>query len=266
MSSTSFEVTSDLARTTAMPAGRRWGAYLAEAKYECVRTLRMPGFTIPFLLLPVSLYVFFAVILFGAALRGQPNAGMALFTGFAAFGVMGPGMFGFGVFVAMEREQGLLTLKRALPMPPAAYLLAKMFMAMLFAAIVMATMIVAALSLAHLKLTARQLLSVAGINVLGALPFCALGLFIGTRATGKSAPAFVNLAYFPIMYLGGLWFPLPGAVAWVMRCSPAFYLDQLALRMTGLPTHVPAVLDVAVLVGVTLLLTAFSVRRLARVG
>ena len=36
-----------------------------------------------------------------------------------------PGLFGFGVSLAFEREQGLLTFKQALPMPPGAYLLAR---------------------------------------------------------------------------------------------------------------------------------------------
>ena len=93
--------------------------------------------------------------------------------------------------VATEREQGLLKLKRALPMPPAAYLLAKMIMAILFAVIVMATMICVALSLGHVKMSVGQALVAAEINILGALPFCAVGLFIGTRTTSRAASAFV---------------------------------------------------------------------------
>jgi ABC-2 type transport system permease protein len=65
---------------------------------------------------------------------------------FATFGVMAPSMFGFGMFVAAEREQGLLTLKRGLPMPATAYPLAKMLMTMLFATIVMVALIAAALA------------------------------------------------------------------------------------------------------------------------
>jgi ABC-2 type transport system permease protein len=34
------------------------------------------------------------------------------------------------------------------------------------------------------------------------LPFCAIGLFVGTLVSAKSAPAFVNLAYLPMMHLG----------------------------------------------------------------
>ena len=52
-------------------------------------------------------------------------------------GVMGPALFAFGMAVAVDRDFGLLRLKRALPMPPMAYLLGKMGMSMLFSALVM---------------------------------------------------------------------------------------------------------------------------------
>ncbi len=33
------------------------------------------------------------------------------------FSVIGPGMFGLGIGLAIERQSGILTLKRAMPMP-----------------------------------------------------------------------------------------------------------------------------------------------------
>ena len=52
---------------------RLWRAYLTEAKYESVRMLRAPAFAIPFLGLPVALYLLFAVLLFGDAFRSDPK-------------------------------------------------------------------------------------------------------------------------------------------------------------------------------------------------
>src|SRR5208282_2619956 len=128
-----------------MSTGRLLRAYLAEARFECLRMFRVLGFSIPFLVLPAALYLLFGVVLFGDAVRNDPATGKFLFTAFAVFGVMGPGMFGFGATLATEREQALLTLKRALPAPRGSYLLAKLLMTMLFAFLVMATMIAAAL-------------------------------------------------------------------------------------------------------------------------
>jgi hypothetical protein len=106
--------TSNLIDSTAMPFGRVLRAYAVEAKYESLRMLRTPAFAGPFLALPVALYLLFAVLLFGAEIAKDPQGALFTFMGFSLFGVMGPGMFGFGITVAMEREQGLLKLKRAL--------------------------------------------------------------------------------------------------------------------------------------------------------
>jgi ABC-2 type transport system permease protein len=278
MSATTFAIENNVLRSSEMTSARLWHAYFTETKYECLRALRAPAFAIPFLFLPITLYVLFGVLLAGSMSHGDANVAKIMFVNWSIFGIMGPGMFGFGMFVAMEREQGLLTLKRALPAPPAAYLLSKMIMATLFAAIVMGTLVAAAALIGHPGLSLGQYLGVALLNMLGSLPFCAIGLFIGTRASARSAPAFANLAYLPFMHLGGLFYPLPRSVQPLEFVSPAFYLDKLALRLIGAPSldqlagvmgassHGAPVMQVAVLTGVTSIFTLLAIRRLARVG
>jgi ABC-2 type transport system permease protein len=274
MNATTFPV--ELNRSATMPGGRLLGAYVAEAKYECMRALRPPAFAIPFLLLPIALYVLFGILLAGNMSHGDATVAKIMFVNWSVFGVMGPGMFGFGMIVAQERDHGLLTLKRALPMPPAAYLLAKMAMTMTFAAIIMVSLIVPALTLGHVRLSVGQILAISLLDILGSLPFCAVGFFIGTRASSKSAPAFINLAYLPMMHLGGLFYPLPKSVQPIEFLSPAFYLDKLGLRVAGVPnldqlangvagpsSHGNPLAYAAALAGVTLLFGAFAVRRLA---
>jgi len=279
MNATTFALSRELPRTFAMPIGRLFRAYLTEAKYESIRALRAPAFAIPFLLLPIVIYVLIGVFLIGSMSNGNTKVAVTMFVNFATFGVMGPGMFGFGMFVATEREQGLLTLKRALPMPPTAYLLAKMLMTMLFATIVMLTLIAAALTVGHLRITAGQFLLFTVIEILGSLAFCSIGFFIGTRASGKSAPAFVNLAYLPMMHLGGLFYPLPKSAQPIEFLSPAFYLSKLGLHIlqspsldeisfgaTGPSSRGGVVVCVAVLAGVTLLFGWLALRRFQRLA
>lgn len=263
---TAIETGNGIVLGTRMPGSRVWRAYLTEAKYETIRMLRTPAFAIPFLGLPAALYLLFAVLLFGEAFKSDPKAALFTFTGFDVLGVMGPGMFGFGITLAMEREQGLLTLKRALPMPAGASLVAKLLMAMLFGAIVTTTMVAAAVLLGHLPITPARSLGLAAINILGAAPFCAIGMFVGTRTSGKAAPAIANLFYLAMIYLSGILLPLPKSMYVVALASPAYHLDQLAFQILGAPSQGAALVHVAVLAGVTLVFTAVSVRRLARVG
>ena len=211
-----LERRAERAEAPAMPGSRIRRAYLIEAKYECLRMLRSPAFAGPFLLLPAGLYLLFGALLFGDAIAKDPKAAAYMFLGFSVMGVMGPGLFGFGITVATEREQGLLQLRRALPAPPAASLLAKMLMAMLFVAIIMASMAAVA-PLGHFQLPAVPMLSLSLVCVAGALPFCALGFFVGSLASAKSAPAFVNLFYLPMIYLSGILFPMPKSAEWISR-------------------------------------------------
>jgi len=132
-----------------MPMRRVLGAYVAEARFETLRHLKTPAFALPFLAIPVALYLFFSNMATpGATAAADPalRVGVRMFTGFGIVGVMGPALFAFGMAVALDRDLGLLRLKRALPMPPMAYLLGKMTMAMLFSGLVMLLVIAAALA------------------------------------------------------------------------------------------------------------------------
>src|SRR6187402_2626999 len=125
--------TIDSTATPAMTKGRVINAYVQEAKSECLRYLRNPGFLLPTLLFPSVFYLMFGIFL---AHSNSADAPRYLLASYGSFGVMAPGLFGFGVSLALERDTGLLTLKRAMPMPPGAYLIGKMCMAMIVAAMV----------------------------------------------------------------------------------------------------------------------------------
>lgn len=267
MSATSLPASHNFASsTTAIPAGRLLRAYAVEARYEFIRMLRTPGFAIPFLVLPVMLLLLFGVLLFGSALRNDPDAGKFVFTAFSVLGMMGPGMFGFGMTLATEREQGLLKLKRALPMPPASSLLAKMFMSLLFGVIIMATMILAGQTLLHLHLTLLQTIKVTALCILGSLPFCAIGLLLGVLTTSRSAPAIVNLVYQAMMHLSGLFYPMPKMMQTIAPIWPTYHLQQLVMSAMGAPSRGRNATHAVVLAAMSVVFTLLAVRRLKRNG
>jgi ABC-2 type transport system permease protein len=241
-------------------------AYIAEAKYETLRMLRAPAFAGPFLVIPIAMYLFFGMMGgSGTSARAESMPpGPFLLTGFLVMGIMGPPLFSFGMSMALEREQGLLQLKRAQPMPKGAYLLAKLLMSIIFAALVATELAVAAAFRSRVPLTAGQLASVGAVAIAGTLPFGAIGLFIGARVSGRTAPAFVNLAYIPMMYLSGLFFPIPEGIRWIALFSPAFHLNQLALHVAGTPSLLGPAINVAAMAGVTVMFAGLTVRRLVR--
>ncbi|TBR40739.1 ABC transporter permease [Dyella terrae] len=249
-----------------MPRSRVLRAYLEEARAECLRYLRSPGFLIPTMLLPTVFYLMFGIFL-GRA--NGPDAPRYLLAAYGTFGVMAPGLFGFGLALAMERDNGLLTLKRALPMPPNAYLLGKMSMAMVVAACVAILLLSMATFLAHVPLTGAQMLALFFTDILGVLPFCAMGLWLGTLLKGQGAPSLVNLVYLPMSFLSGLWFPLnimPRFIQEIAPIWPSYHLNRLALSAVGLGSTDGTLVRVIVLIGFTVAFVGLAARRLRRHG
>lgn len=248
-----------------MPAGRVFGAYLAEVRSECLRYMRAPSFMLPILLFPGMCYLVFAILL---GKSEGADAARYLLASYSVFGVMSPGLFGFGVSLALERDGGLLTFKRALPMPPGAYLLGKMLMAMVAAAVVVLMLLAMALGLAHVSLTMAQAGSLLLTGVLGVLPFCALGMLVGTLIKGQGAPGMLQLIYLPMSILSGLWFPLPmfpKTLQQVAPLWPSYHLDRIALAAVGMAQDAwwPHAL---VLAGFTAVFFLLAARRLRRNG
>jgi ABC-2 type transport system permease protein len=73
--------------------------------------------------------------------------------------------------------------------------------------------------------------------VLGALMFLGLGFTIsGISKTVDSVPAFANLIAFPMMFLGGIFFPISGMPEWLQKAANflplTFFSDALREIMT----------------------------------
>ena len=237
--------------------------YLREAKYEFLRLLRSPAFSVPTLVFAPMFYLLFGVLLN----RGNPGAASYLMATYSVFGVIGPGLFGFGVGLAMDRERGLLTLKRVQPVPALAPLVAKVGMAMIFASCIGATLLLLGITLGGVRMDATQSALLLCVDILGVMPFCALGLLIGTVTSGNGAPAVVNLIYMPMALLSGLWLPLkmlPAVVGQIAPLWPAWHLGQLGLKVVGQDDGKPVWMHVGVLLGFTAICLFLAQRRLQR--
>lgn len=265
MNTVAVPVVSTIPSTSGMSTRRVLGTYLAEARSECLRYMRAPGFMLPIMLLPTLFYLLFGVVMNGSA--GADTA-RYLLASYGVFGVMSPGLFGFGVSLALERDGGLLTYKRALPMPPGAYLLGKMLMAMAAAAVVISLLLTIGLTLGHVALSGRQAGLLWLTGVLGVLPFCALGMLVGTFIKGQGAPGVLNLLYLPMSFLSGLWIPiamLPKLLQQIAPMWPSYHLHQLALAAIGL-AHGSVLKQCLVLVGFAAAFFIIALRRLRRYG
>lgn len=213
-----------------------WRIFLAESRAECLRLIRSPAFAVPTVLFPVMFYVLFGLVLGQHGLGAEPAVARHVLATYVAFGCIAPGLFGIGVTVALDRDRGLLDLKRALPMPAGVYFLAKLVTAMLFAAAVSVLLMLVGATVGRVVLELAHWTGLLILAVLGAIPFCGMGLMVGAAVKGQAAPAVLNLFYVPMSFLSGLWVPLsvlPHALVQLAPIWPAYHLVKLTSAVLG---------------------------------
>lgn len=206
-------------------------AYLAEIKAEILKLSRMPEFAIPTLILPVMFFTLFAVII-----PGSRDSAPYLLSTFGVFAVMGPALFGFGAGVAQERERGWLTLKRAVPAPAAALLVAKTSATILIASVSLAAIYLVAAFAAGVSLPVSVWIGLLLVHVLSAIPFVLIGLALGFVFGANAAVAVANILYLGMAVLGGLWMPIsvfPRIMGQIAQVLPSFHLAEIALSISG---------------------------------
>ena len=208
------------------------GIFLREVRYEFVRALRTRAYSLSVIGFPVVFYLFFGILMN----RNQDFHGMSVSTnmlaGYAVFGAIGASLFGIGVGLAGDLSAGWLELKRASPMPPLAYLLAKCCTAMGFATIIVTVLTIMGVAFGGVHITALEYIRMVALIIVGSIPFACLGLLVALLAPFNAAPGIANMIYLPMSFLGGLWMPieiLPHFLQVLAPIFPTYHLKQLML-------------------------------------
>ena len=211
------------------------GVWWREAVAELKRTSRLPQFLVPTVLTPAAFYGLFTL---AVARSPSPDYALQTLAGYGVFAATGPALFGFGAGVAMEREQGLIELKRVSPMPAGAYVAAKLVAAV--ATTALALVLIDALAIiAGVRLPAATWVALTLLHLGSAIPFALIGFGMGMRMSGKGAVAVANALFLGGSVLGGLWIPtvmLPGWMRSLGQMTPSYHLGQLARGIVGVDT------------------------------
>lgn len=214
--------------------------YLKEAKYEFLKNLRLRLYTASVLSFPLMFYVLFGLVLNSKDAIAGTSVPTYLIATYGTFGVMGASLFGTAAGLASDRGLGWLQVKRASPMPPFAYFIAKVVVSMIFSAIVVLALILLGVAFGGVRFPLGEMSKLIATLVIGSIPFSAMGLAIGYFAGPQSAPATINLIYLPMSFASGLWVPfmfLPKVVRHIALALPPYHLSQLALGIVGAGKH-----------------------------
>jgi ABC-2 type transport system permease protein len=165
--------------------------------------------------------------------EGDVHIAKYMLGGYACFGLIGAALFGIGVGMATEINAGWLEVKRASPMPPIAYLVAKCMTAIAFGQIIMAILIALGVGFGGVTISAGEIAHMMGLAVAGSVAFASMGLLLAQLVPANAAPGIVNLIYLPMSFVSGLWIPLRNLPHFVQKIAPALPTYHLAQLMVG---------------------------------
>ncbi len=155
-----------------------------------------------------------------------------LLPGLIAMSLMQMSIFSVAFVFTNYKEKGILKRLVATPMRPIAFVGANVITRLLVSFLQTAVFIAVGVFLLGATVVGSYWL-VALIAVLGSIMFLGLGFAIsGLSTTTESVPAFANLIAFPMLFLGGTFFPIESFPTWLQNIAkflPLTYLSD-ALR------------------------------------
>src|SRR5579863_8649509 len=150
----------------ARPLSQTLAIYFKEAKYEFLTRLRLRAYSISTITFPLMFYVLFGLVL---NQKDAPVGGVGIATylipSYGTFGVMGASLFGTASGLAAERGFGWLQVKRASPMPPFAYFMAKVALGMTFSCVVATLLLLLGIAFGGVRLPFAQMATLLGTLV-----------------------------------------------------------------------------------------------------
>ena len=227
------------------------GVFARESVAELRKNLRLPQFALPTIITPAVFYGLFAI----ALNKAGPDAAAYSLATFGVFAATGPALFGFGAGVAVERESGLIELKRVSPLPAGAYVVAKLVSAGAMATL--ALVLIYGLSFfGGVRFPPGTWALLVAVHLVAVVPFALIGFAVGMRMGAKGSIAAANACYLGFSILGGLWMPITILPPWMQQvawATPSFHLGQLALAATGVPQQGSIIAHLVALVAITIL-------------
>ncbi len=209
--------------------------YWNETRFEFLKMLRMPAYSVSTVAYPLAFYIMFGLVLPTSRIKGAGMEQYLLGT-YGAFAVISATVLSLGAGIAVERGLGWLAAKQASPMPPSAYLVAKTLVALLFSLIVLVILFSVGWFFGGVEMPLLNWLSACGLLLAGSLPFTLLGIAIGMLTGPNSAPGIVNMIHLPLAFFSGLWIPIvmmPEKLQQVAVFLPYYHLGQIGLMGVG---------------------------------
>ncbi|HUA94972.1 MAG TPA: ABC transporter permease [Acidimicrobiales bacterium] len=206
---------------------------LAFFRFELLRLLQ----SWRFLAITVAFPVLFYFLLLGNHPAGHTVDGSVpwnvyLMVAMSSFGAMVASLNAAGSRLAVERVNGWARQLRVTPLPSWTYVVTKVGVTMVVVLPIVVLVEVVGAAAGGVHLSAARWAELTILMWVAALPFAALGVFVGFVVTAETVYPVITGLMFVLGYLGGLFTPvndLPGSLRTVAQALPSFQHVALGL-------------------------------------
>ena len=159
-----------------------------------------------------------------------------LLPGLIALSVMQMSVFSVAFVFVMYKEKGILKRLVATPMQPSVFVLSNVITRLIVTLIQTSIFIILGVAVFHAHVVGSYWLLFL-IALFGSIMFLGLGFAIsGLASTVEAVPAIANLVVFPMLFLGGTFFPIDSFPVWLQHIAKylplTFFSDAMRQVMT----------------------------------
>jgi ABC-2 type transport system permease protein len=196
------------------------GGTLALTRAELMRLTRNKRYFIFTVLLPVVLYLLlakqFSGKVYGVAFGAFYMVDMAMLGAFSG------ALNGNAIRISQEKKEGWIRQLRLTSLPAYAYVVSKILVSMATTAVSIVIVLLLGRFYGNVHLAGWQWPVVALTVWFSATIFAALAVAIGYKFAPDQVQPITMIVYFAFLFLGGIWYPLSGALKTVGQFSPTY--------------------------------------------
>jgi ABC-2 type transport system permease protein len=148
------------------------------------------------------------------------------------FAIVSSTYINLSIVVSINRDDGVLKRVRGTPLPPSAYMAARIASAVFFALVAVVLELLAATLIFDLQIVWRLAPAAIVSLLVGIACFCALGLALAAVIpNGETAPAVANATALPVLFISGVFIPLDEAPEWLRAIGSIFPVRHVYLAL-----------------------------------
>lgn len=224
---------------------RRIRQVARQVRYENRSFWRTPAaafFTIAF---PLMMLLIFATVFGNDLTPLGVTAAQFYAPALAVFGAVSAAYTSLAIGTAIARDQGVLKRVRGTPLPPWAYMAARVGTSVWLAALSVGLMLGVGVIFYDLQIRSEQIPTLVMTFVVGVAAFAALGLAVTAVASAESVSAITNATLLPLAFISGVFFgPDLSLPRWLEHIADFFPLKHFVepfvnAFIPGTPAAIP---------------------------